>query len=298
MGDENTNGGGADGGNEDNLLDGGAGENQNGGGQGDADGGGSQGALDWTSTLSPDVRARVQVSEYKSPDEIGVALINAEKKIGAKGVIVPGENATDEDWNKFYNELGRPETAEAYELGDFKTPENLPWDGEAQTEALEGFHGLGLNSKQAEGVLGIYLGYVEKEVTKAANEAAAAETALRKELGTAYDAKMDLANRVVRHFGGEDLVTEFKQNGQGRNAQMIKTFIGIGEAFGEDGPLGDGGGGGFAMSPAEAQAEIQKLESDPENGKALTDQSHPKHGEVMKRRGELFKMAYPAEQKS
>ena len=260
------------------------------------------GSPDWISTLSPDVRARVDVSDYKSPDDLGVALINAEKKIGAKGVILPGENATDADWDKFWNELGRPDKAEGYDLGDFKPPEDLPWDEEAQGGALAAFHGLGLTNKQAQGVLDHYVDYINGEVDRqnkdAANAAAAAETALRRELGSAYDAKMDLANRVVAQFGGAELVEELKNNGQGRNPAMVKAFMAIGEAFGEDGPLGEGGGGGFAVTPAEAQAEIKKIESDPESGKALTDASHPNHAELLKRRSQLYKMAYPEQGKA
>ena len=36
--------------------------------------------------------------------------------IGADKVAIPGKYATDEDWSEVYNKLGRPETADLYNL--------------------------------------------------------------------------------------------------------------------------------------------------------------------------------------
>src|SRR5581483_7834125 len=60
---------------------------------------------------------------------------DAESLIG-KSVQLPGDNATAEELAKFYNRLGRPEKADAYE---FKLPDGLPANFNYDAEQAKAF---------------------------------------------------------------------------------------------------------------------------------------------------------------
>ena len=73
--------------------------------------------------MSDDVRQRIGLKGYENVDALGRAYIDLEQKIGAKGLIPPGKDATTEERDAFYKELGAPEQSDAYEV---KVPEGVP----------------------------------------------------------------------------------------------------------------------------------------------------------------------------
>lgn len=88
-----------------------------------------------------------------------------QKKLGQRPAGIPSEEAGQEDWDKFYEALGRPEKAEDYE---FKAPEYTE-ETEPLKEYIEGMHTeafekdvkalmheVGLTKKQAEQLSGKY----------------------------------------------------------------------------------------------------------------------------------------------
>ena len=80
--------------------------------------------------------------------------------IGQDKVAIPNNNSTEEAWNEVYDKLGRPESAEKYNLS-FKS-EDFPLDeGQIKTFA-EQSHKLGLNNKQAQGILDFYKNLTEE----------------------------------------------------------------------------------------------------------------------------------------
>ncbi len=78
------------------------------------------------------------------------SYVNAEKMIGADKIIKPNQNYTDDDWSNFYTAAGRPDEPGNYTL-NYET-EN--------PDALNAYkaqvHSLGLNDKQAQGILDYY----------------------------------------------------------------------------------------------------------------------------------------------
>jgi len=102
-------------------------------------------------------------------------------------VALPSEHATEEEWNAFYEKLGRPAEAAGYE---FTLPDEvksaLGAEGDKEGEALAGFrevaHAQGLNAKQAAAVAEYFASGIATGL-KAQEEAAVAQTeALKQEL--------------------------------------------------------------------------------------------------------------------
>lgn len=257
--------------------------------------------------LSADRREALKAKNFASPDAFADAYLDLEKKIGAKGIIPPGEDATDADRDAFYNALGRPETADKYDLGDFAPPEALDglWSEDLQGRMLGHLHKAGLSNAQAKSVVEAYAKEREAEFmqfSESAQTAATATTAkLKSTWGAGFDAEMDLANRAVAHAFGKS-VDEVKmlrlQDGSYLldNHALAVAFNKYGHLMQEEGVLDGGGGGRMGMTPDAAKAEIQKLKADGDFQKAFLDESHPEHAAAMRRMNTLHALANSGQQ--
>ena len=74
-------------------------------------------------------------------------------------VAVPNKNSTDDQWNEVYDKLGRPESADKYSLN--AKSDVVPIDDNAIKQFAENAHQLGLNNKQAQGILEFYKNNME-----------------------------------------------------------------------------------------------------------------------------------------
>jgi hypothetical protein len=290
----------------------GAGGGQSGGGQGGGGQGGQGGTgagepppVSWDASLDPNYRTLVQAKGWKSPADVLRDYSQLEGTLGQNKVAVPGKDAKPEDWDGVYNALGRPESPDKYDLGDFKPPEGLPWDGEAQKAMLAEMHAAGLNSTQAQRLLKKY-GEMQGGSYQAmqGNAAAFVEQAtqqLRKDWGNAYDANLELANRAVkRAFGDElDSVKQLRM-ADGTfmldNPAIAKAFARVGGAWSEDSDLpgGRSGGGSAAIrTPDQAKAEISRIRSeaasDPKH--PYVNRQHPEFKALQGRMNELYVLA-------
>jgi hypothetical protein len=152
-------------------------------------------------------------------------------------------------------------------------------------------------------------GFVAKDMANLTTEfetsMATAKQTLQNEWGDKFDQNMSLAQSAMKVVGQRDeslkdlLETPFIV-GKGRlgdDPRMIRLFQRIGAGLRED-ELKDGRAGGSAsfeskMSPAEAQAEIRRLQGDPEFTKKWQTASHPAHGDAVLQMQRLYEQAHP-----
>ena len=236
-------------------------------------------------------------SKEEAFDVVTKSFLETKELVGRRGVILPKEDDAA-DQARFFNELGRPETAGGYELNGFAPPEGVPWDEDLQGEALEMFHGIGLTNAQTAAVMGWYGGALEKGHTgmqdamgRARTEAV---TQLKSELGTAYEPQMKLAHQAFRSAAGDQydavdaliLADGTKLND---HPAFIQTFINIGKQYAEHGTHGDKFQDTTLKTPETALADIKALEQEP----GLYDANHPEHAALMNKKADLYKMAYP-----
>lgn len=114
-------------------------------------------------------------------------------KIG-QALFVPGKDATEEDWGKFYGKLGRPNTADGY-----KAPEidGITFEGDQARMFFDTAHKLGLNQAQAEGLMRMQGEFVLAQQQQARQAMQRAHQKLIQEWGDDAEANYEKARRAA-----------------------------------------------------------------------------------------------------
>ena len=233
-------------------------------------------SFDFREHIDESIRNDPSLKTYKDINGMAKSLINAQRMVGADKIVVPGSSATEDDWQQIYGKLGRPETADGYELS-FKTvgEDNAEWFKNTA-------HSLGLSQQQATKLLDAY-GSRMNETSSTSEEdlerhRVALETDLKKEWGDQFENNMKQANNVLDEFGFADLTEMPMADGKklGDNPEVIKLFHSIGgfiaEKLGED--KFSGRDSEPNMSASDISTEIARLTA---KGSPYWDAKHPEH---------------------
>ena len=70
----------------------------------------------WKDVISEEYRNDPNISKFTEIDAFAKSYINATKMIGQDKMIVPNKNFTDDQWQEAYAKMGRPESADKYNL--------------------------------------------------------------------------------------------------------------------------------------------------------------------------------------
>ncbi|MGE5146904.1 MAG: hypothetical protein ACM3N5_09150 [Candidatus Eiseniibacteriota bacterium] len=245
------------------------------------------GAADWTAALPEDARGFVKNKGWAKPADLLDSYRHLERLVGAERIALPRDENDRANWERVWNRLGRPEKPEGYKLP-------LPEKGgdKALAKAFaERAHALGLTTKQARGLTDWWnttatdgLGRAERQ--KHARETAEIET-LQAELGAAFEGEAAAARRAA-HVFGFDTETLTRIEGAIGTAAMLRRFMAIGRALGEDRFEG-GSDGGFGPSVEGARARIDSLKADPVWTKRYLGGDEAAKAELQR----LMRAAYP-----
>lgn len=258
-------------------------------------------AFDWKGlNLEPGLQNVVEAHQWKSPADLLNSYTNLQKVMGIKGsnpdrvLILPKEGDAPEAWNEVFTKLGRPAKAEEYEL---PVPEGQP--KEFANKASQWFHELGIPKGAAVKLAERFNAHAQEMMT--AQQAQLTDTHtkqmtdLKTEWGAEYDANTLVVDKAAQTFGmGKEELSALKQ-AMGPAAAM-KFLHNIGSRLGAEGRFVDGQGGSNdpVMSPAQAQAEIQRLIKDKAFVQQWNSTSDPKaRADARAMMDKLQKMARP-----
>ena len=192
----------------------------------------------WKDSISEEYRKDPNIEKFTEIDALAKSYINATKMIGQDKVAVPTNNSTEEAWNEVYDKLGRPESAEKYSL-DAKS-KVVSLDENAVKQFAETSHKLGLNNKQAQGLLEFYKTNMEGTAQQAKIDTetaqAQAEQQLRSEWGREFEAKVKQASSLAKANMNPEILDMTLSNGArlGDHPEIIKGFAKIAGMMAED----------------------------------------------------------------
>ncbi len=235
----------------------------------------------WKDSISQEFREDPNISKFTEIDALAKSYINATRMIGQDKVAVPNENSTDDQWNEVYGKLGRPESADKYKLE--VNSETAQIDESSIKSFAENAHKLGLNNKQAQGILEYYKDSMEgsAQQLKIDTETAQAqsEAELRKEWGRSFDENLKKAASVAKANMNEDVLNMQLKDGTrlGDHPSIIKGFANIANLMSEDKMIGtdeDSATGGRNLDE-----EISKIVNDRDG--PYWNKGHPEHDKVV-----------------
>lgn len=220
--------------------------------------------------------------------EVLKGYAEAQKLIGGS-IRIPGDKATEEDWNKFYAKLGRPEKPEDYKIDSSAIPDEYR-DESFEAGFRQAAHKLGLSAKQAEQLADWYNQTAIARVNEVRQAYREQLNGLLEEWGGAAKRNIAIAKRAVEHLGGEELRKFFNDSGLGDSPVLVKVFARVGQMLLEGGFIDEG----QDVSSDEALKQAHAIIYDEKNPdhKAYVDSSDPRHREVVDRVGKLFEQHY------
>lgn len=210
-------------------------------------------------------------TEFKTVDDVFKGYDGLVKKLGKNPIVVPGEDATEEQKTEFKQQLfklnGRPEKAEEY---TFTVPEELG-EGAVYQPLVDGLrvkaHEVGIGKDQFEALAGIYFEQQQafmKEFAPKTDEQKMEEgmAALKEEWGAAHESNLRAALAFAKASGalGEGFEEKY-----GSDPVFVKAFHKLAKKYGEDSAdLTGGGSKEAARTAAELRSQLGELQKKPE----------------------------------
>ena len=219
---------------------------------GDGDGGGEKKAPDYLSSIPKEFRDNKAFLEHEDLSSfLKKSLSDSEKLAGfdpEKVLNLPGDDTSDDDREAFYRKLGKPESADGYELDDPGFPDGLPRDEELEGHIKKWAHEANIPADALKSLVGAYNAHVG-EIFKAAQDAYDKDLqeksdALKGELKDDYNEFVLKAQRAATSLGGEEFITLLKDSGLETHPTFLKVFGKLGDMVSDDSALGGGVGSG------------------------------------------------------
>ena len=74
------------------------------------------GSSDWLDSIEESLKTEPSLSDIKDVNSLAKSYVHAQKMIGADKIVMPNDKSTDDEWNDFYEKLGRPENMSSSSL--------------------------------------------------------------------------------------------------------------------------------------------------------------------------------------
>ena len=188
--------------------------------------------------LPDDIRPAIE-TKFKTKGDLAKSYLELQKKLG----VWPGENASEEDKAQFFARIGRPETADAYEIDFSEVPDGFIDKDKAIADIKKSAYEAGLSAVQAKKLAASTAATLKQQVAALADARKTADTELRKEWGEHYDDNLALVGKVVNEYGGDGIVHFLDKTGAGNNPDFIQMMAKLGQALSEDTLVGGSQGG-------------------------------------------------------
>jgi len=223
----------------DTLLDP-AGGNQAGSQSGDTgntagqQGDGGQAQREWMKDLPESLRSAKTLTKFTDQEwkaNLAKSYVELEGKLG-KSVAVPAQDAAQEDWDRFYEKVGRPKSADDYAIEKGTMPDEFVKAFKAMA------HESGLTTQQANALFKKFSGTQQQQQQAALEQMTAkmkaTDVLLRKEYGAQYDTKLADAKKAFGKLFDDSLKAELTNAGLANDSRFIKVLAELGGQLRDD----------------------------------------------------------------
>lgn len=285
---------------------------------GDGSGGGGGGGQedDWRLQLPEDLRNNPSISDTPDIATLAKRFVDTKALVG-KSLRLPSEEAGEEDWNNFYDDLmgkvptlmRKPDLTDKAALERIYEQLGKPGEADAYTvpeidnqginidmAIIEKFKQIafenGLSQTQFENVVKSLTGdSIEKavEMQKKIDEDV---QSLVKEWGAAYEKNLKIARAVAKKLNTPDFLMKPLLSGTPPSTSA-KFFFALAESIGKEGTeIIDNSGEQDVITPDEAKMQMSEMRRNKDN--PLNHPSDPGHKAALVKYQKLAHLAYPS----
>lgn len=187
-------------------------------------------------------------------------FVDSQKMIGGS-VRVPKDDAPQEEWDKFYAKLGRPESADGYQFPLPEVPHG-EWNKDAVSSFKKAAHGLGLTPRQAQGLMTMYADMERQAVKQRGGATEARIGELKAEWGEAFKNNLAIAKSATRQLFGQKFIDMLNKTGLGDDPDLIRGMVRVGKDLMEDGAIEVGEGFSSLDSVQDEINKVMNLDKD------------------------------------
>jgi hypothetical protein len=246
----------------------------------------------WHGDLDPELGQWAQQKGWRSASDALTSYRHLERLMGGERLAVPAADAGPEAWAPVWEKLGRPKEPAAYPL---TAPEGKPYDS-ATADWFRGLaHEIGLTSGQAQALHDGFLARLPTAPAIGSPTPRGPDPAesLRELWGHRHDANMAAARRAYAAFLAEEAPFHDIADAIGETA-LMQMLAKVGRLIGEDSITARADGSAGPRNPAEALAEIARLQRaiQADSQHPYVSKTHPEHQSLVKRMEALYALAY------
>jgi hypothetical protein len=237
--------------------------------------------------ISEEYRNNKLLERVPDIDTLAKNYIEGQKYISKTRANIPAEDASQEEWDKFYGSLGRPENPDDY--GSMMPEvEGILWDETKVKDFNKLFHSAGLTPKQAEIIREGYVDIIRNDIEMVQENTMKAEADLKGIWGKRnFDRNIGRVKVMVERFGPEGSLDHFNAQGFGRDPVFLQMMANIAKNHIEDGAITNAESGSW-MSKEDAQTKLKEIQSNP----AYFDKRSSEHTNLVKEALELNQYIY------
>lgn len=249
----------------------------------------------WADALDPASRAVAAAKGWQSPDDAVRSYASLERLLGAEKIALPPANAPAADWDAVWDRLGRPKNGDGY---NFAKPAGYDgYSDELAQWARKTCHKVGMPARMAEAFHDEFVtfarGLVDAQETRQAMNDVELHAFMDREWGSLREAKLGAFRKAANAFMDSPQSIDRLQQIMG-TPELLRMFVRIGEALGEDRAVGSGQRS-FGLTREAAEQEFSKIRqaaiADPKH--PLMDKLHPDHQKLVERVETLMRTIYP-----
>lgn len=231
---------------------------------------------DWREKIPAPLKDKGFWGNVKSEEDLYTQFAELQRYRG-QSIKVPGEGATEHDWQSIYNKLGRPESPDEYQVAMRDYDGKVQWAEGSEAWVKQTAHKLGLNNQQVQTLVDSYGELILSGATEAQQARNQAIEELRGQFGDLYERKLTLGERALKKIGGDEFAQYVEANGWTQDPVMVKAMIKMGAMFEEqnfiDGRVG-------SMSRGDAEARLRTITQDMNH--PYWQGAHPGHKDALK----------------
>tara|TARA_B100001750_G_scaffold224014_1_gene214731 strand:+ start:5354 stop:6244 length:891 start_codon:yes stop_codon:yes gene_type:complete len=252
----------------------------------------------WTDGLQEEaLRVHPSLTKFQDVPSLAKSYVELESKIGSKGLLLPGDNATPSEIRQAMSQLGCPETPA--NLGAPQLPEGMPAFDESFLGAMRDVSWQnGLTPTQFQNLsqaLVEFQGQAMAQAKASQDEGLSkARADLERRWGAATQEKLSLAQEAAQAIYGNAVNEAMQVQGEdgaiGNNPELLEVLSKLGQAM-QEGGIVTSSRPAPTLTPQDAQDQINQAMLDKDFMAALHDERHMGHKEAYAKWSTLYNAA-------